>query len=250
MSVVGAELCNTRPGPRLWSPVVTTCAPLYTACTGVMYTEFHQTLHLQSLVTARTMRCYSLASLLTVITLISSVLAVKTSKNDSLQPYKFVKPLKDLEDIFKKASDDEKEDVVEEDIKVEESDEVPDKIQSRSGEAHPLRNDLKNPLMSDELSPPDVKSESLPQPSPLSQSRMRNRQRTSSTFRERMSNHKTDEEEKEEKEELEEVDDETDKSAEKTPVAEPLRAPMPEEYYYYDDYPSSCEKGNLQSQVS
>merc|ERR1719422_3064023 len=136
--------------------------------------------------------------LLLVLVSLAPILAVKTSTNDYLQPYKFVKPLADLEELYKKSSEaketEESEDNDDAKVDLEESDDTPDVIQSRSGEAHPI-GDTKA-LMSDEMAPPapaKMEPETLPKAEPL---KMRNRQRTSSTnrheFRDRMSNHKLD----------------------------------------------------------
>merc|ERR1719297_169067 len=143
------------------------------------------------------MRC--LALLLAVAT----ATAVKTTTNDYLQPYKFVKPLKDLEDLYKKADTEAGEEDAVAELSAEEAEAAPDKLQSRSGEAHPV---AAAPLMSDELSPPAPKSESLPVAAALT---ARKRQRSSASsrhqFRDRMSNHKIEDEEEEEEEVEEEA---------------------------------------------
>ena len=66
-----------------------------------------------------------------------------------------MKPLKDLADLYQKAAEkkEDVDDLVEEEAK-ESEEVVPDVIQSRSGEAHPIEEKSKSPLMSDELSPP------------------------------------------------------------------------------------------------
>ena len=85
----------------------------------------------------------------------SGIVPSAAEKNDYLQPYKFVKPLKDLADLYQKAAEkkEDVDDLVEEEAK-ESEEVVPDVIQSRSGEAHPIEEKSKSPLMSDELSPP------------------------------------------------------------------------------------------------
>merc|ERR1719330_123465 len=176
------------------------------------------------------MRCSVQASLAITLALVASITAVKTTTNDYLQPYKFVKPLKDLEDLYMKTAEDKTE------LSDEDGDElVPDQIQSRSGEALVEA----EPLMTDNLSPP-AKAEPLPKPQPLT-SRKRQRVAASSRheLRDRMSNHKIDDEdEEEEEEEEEEVAEKKAEKDTKSPVAEALRSPRPpidnEEYYYYD----------------
>ena len=187
-------------------PPVTVHGTLYTVHSSFTRPSWSRA---QSLVTAPTMRC--LALLLAV----AAATAVKTTTNDYLQPYKFVKPLKDLEDLYKKADTEAEageEDAVAE-LSVEEAEEAeaaPDKLQSRSGEAHPV---AAAPLMSDELSPPAPKSESLPVAAALT---ARKRQRSSASsrhqFRDRMSNHKIEDEEEEEEIEVGEAEDEADVS--------------------------------------
>ena len=202
--------------------------------------EFHQGTRSQSpsqsLVTGLRMRCSVQASLAITLALVASITAVKTTTNDYLQPYKFVKPLKDLEDLYMKTAEDKTE-LSDDDSEVEADDGdelVPDQIQSRSGEALLEA----EPLMTDNLSPPaPAKAEALPKPQPLT-SRKRQRVAASSRheLRDRMSNHKIDDEEEEEEEEVAEKKEEKDT---KSPVAEALRSPGPpidnEEYYYYDD---------------
>merc|ERR1719264_839498 len=153
------------------------------------------------------MRCSVQASLAITLALVASITAVKTTTNDYLQPYKFVKPLKDLEDLYMKTADSEdKTELSDEDseVEAEDGDElVPDQIQSRSGEALTEA----EPLMTDNLSPPaPAKAETLPKPQPLT-SRKRQRVAASSRheLRDRMSNHKIDDEDEEEEEEEEEV---------------------------------------------
>merc|ERR1719264_2333834 len=121
------------------------------------------------------MRCSVQASLAITLALVASITAVKTTTNDYLQPYKFVKPLKDLEDLYMKTADaEDKTELSEEDAEVEaeDGDELfPDQIQSRSGEALMEA----EPLMTDNLSPPaPPKAETLPKPQPLT-SRKRQR---------------------------------------------------------------------------
>merc|ERR1719330_1317389 len=159
------------------------------------------------------MRCSVQASLAITLALVASITAVKTTTNDYLQPYKFVKPLKDLEDLYMKTAEDKTE------LSDEDADElVPDQIQSRSGEALVEA----EPLMTDNLSPPaPAKAEALPKPQPLT-SRKRQRVAASSRheLRDRMSNHKIDDEEEEEEEEEEEVAEEKAEKDTKSPVAE------------------------------
>merc|ERR1719264_735379 len=149
------------------------------------------------------MRCSVQASLAITLALVASITAVKTTTNDYLQPYKFVKPLKDLEDLYMKTADSEdKTELSDEDseVETEDGDElVPDQIQSRSGEALLEA----EPLMTDNLSPPaPARTEALPKPQPLT---ARKRQRVAASsrheLRDRMSNHKIDDEEEEEEEE-------------------------------------------------
>ena len=135
----------------------------------------------QSLVTGLRMRCSVQASLTITLALVASTTAVKTTTNDYLQPYKFVKPLKDLEDLYMKSAEDRTDNTHEAtEVEVNEDDAKmdPDKIQSRSGEAHPVDAE---PLMTDELSPPaPAKSESLPVAQALT---TRKRQRVAASSR-------------------------------------------------------------------
>ena len=122
----------------------------------------------QSLVRSHSMRCYLQIAVLAVLLALSLVTAEKSSKNDYLQPYKFVKPLADL-DLFMKAKEPaDNEDAVEEededeaegdDTKTETDSDSPDVLQSRSGEAHPL--------MSDDLLPPKPAEDPNPQVPPM-----------------------------------------------------------------------------------
>ena len=110
--------------------------------------------------------------------------AAKTT-DDYLQPYKFVKPLKDLEELYSKhapaaesRSDTGKEGRTEE---------VPSKLEKKI-------------LMTDELEVPDLATgdETLPRAQPLRDLKGRTRKRTSaSDSKARLDNHKTDESEDE-----------------------------------------------------
>merc|ERR1719365_447691 len=167
--------------------------------------------------------------------------AAKTT-DDYLQPYKFVKPLKDLEELYSKHApaaesrgDTGKEGRTEE---------VPSKLEKKI-------------LMTDELEVPDLATgdETLPRAQPLRDLKGRTRKRTSaSDSKARLDNHKTDESEDEvveaeddlEGEEMEVLPDvvaeRSGQAAKETggPKAEPLKGkPYYSDddyyYYYYDD---------------
>ena len=188
---------------------------------------------------------------LALLLLPSLALAAKTT-DDYLQPYKFVKPLKDLEDLYKAHSSapltvaqDRSDDVA----NLGEEEEKPSKFERKS-----------LLTMSDALEVPELLSgvdEDLPQAQALRDLKGRTRKRVQAPeTKARLDNHKTDEEEDTEEEMVgfeEKVEDEVvpDVVAERVgvaskeivagPKAEPLRSqPLyPEseyyEYYYYDD---------------
>merc|ERR1711892_992121 len=170
-------------------------------------------------------------------TCLASALAVKSTTNDYLQPYKFVKPLKDLEELYSKHRVREEEEKVEDEAVVPEAPVAPI-AESRSGEAHPVVEDEETkPLMTSDLSAPKKvdDSESLPKALPMTDMRNRSRKRISLEKKEekdRISNHRTHKTEEEKSEEEEE------KPA--GPKAEPYKGRPSEqeyydEYYYYDD---------------
>ena len=167
---------------------------------------------------------------------------VQTAKttDDYLQPYKFVKPLKDLEELYSKHAPaaESRSDTVK-------NEEEPSKLEKKI-------------LMTDELEVPDLVTgdEALPRAQPLRDLKGRTRKRTStSESKARLDNHKTDEEEDEEVEpeedlEAEEMEVLPDVVAERSgqaaketgPKAEPLKGKpyySDDEYYYYyydDEY--------------
>ena len=123
-----------------------------------------------------------------LILAIAPIQAAKTT-DDYLQPYKFVKPLKDLEELYSKhapAAESRSDTVTKE--------EVPSKLEKKI-------------LMTDELEVPDLATgdETLPRAQPLRDLKGRTRTRTSaSDSKARLDNHKTDEDE----DEVVEADDE------------------------------------------
>merc|ERR1711892_573159 len=129
-------------------------------------------------------------------TCLASALAVKSTTNDYLQPYKFVKPLKDLEELYSKHRVREEEEKVEDEAVVPEAPVAPI-AESRSGEAHPVVEDEETkPLMTSDLSAPKKvdDSESLPKALPMTDMRNRSRKRVSLEKKEekdRISNHRT-----------------------------------------------------------
>ena len=168
----------------------------------------------------------------------SNIQAAKTT-DDYLQPYKFVKPLKDLEELYSKhapAAESRSDTVTKE--------EVPSKLEKKI-------------LMTDELEVPDLATgdETLPRAQPLRDLKGRTRKRTSaSDSKARLDNHKTDEDEDEVVEadddlEADEMEVLPDVVAERSgevaeeaggPKAEPLKGkPYYSDddyyYYYYDD---------------
>merc|ERR1719350_976323 len=173
-----------------------------------------------------------------LLVLAPSLLRAAKTTDDYLQPYKFVKPLKDLEELYSKhapAAESRSETVKEE---------VPSKLEKKI-------------LMTDELEVPDLATgdEVLPRAQPLRDLKGRTRKRTSaSDSKARLDNHKTDETE----DEVVEVEDDLegedmevlpDVVAERSgqaakesggPKAEPLKGkPYYSDddyyYYYYDD---------------
>ena len=172
-----------------------------------------------------------------------SLLQAAKTTDDYLQPYKFVKPLKDLEELYSKhapAAESRSETVKE--ARTEE--EVPSKLEKKI-------------LMTDELEVPDLATgdEVLPRAQPLRDLKGRTRKRTSaSDSKARLDNHKTDETEDEVVEEEDDLEAEEmevlpDVVAERSgqaakeaggPKAEPLKGkPYYSDddyyYYYYDD---------------
>merc|ERR1719233_2377786 len=132
---------------------------------------------------------------------LATTLAVKSTTNDYLQPYKFVKPLKDLEELYAKHRVKEEEEKTEDEALVPEAPASPI-AESRSGEAHPVSDEAdKKLLMSSDLSAPKLSdSESLPQALPMTDMRNRNRKRVSlekAEEKDRISNHRTHKEEEE-----------------------------------------------------
>merc|ERR1711892_1017885 len=183
-------------------------------------------------------------------TCLASALAVKSTTNDYLQPYKFVKPLKDLEELYSKHRVREEEEKVEDEAVVPEAPVAPI-AESRSGEAHPVVEDEETkPLMTSDLSAPKKvdDSESLPKALPMTDMRNRSRKRVSLEKKEekdRISNHRTH------KTEEEKLEEEEEKPA--GPKAEPYKGrPSEQEYYdddeyyyddeYYDNLPEPTEK--------
>ena len=175
-----------------------------------------------------------------LILAIAPIQAAKTT-DDYLQPYKFVKPLKDLEELYSKHAPaaESRSDTV------EDEEEEPSKLEKKI-------------LMTDELEVPDLVTgdEALPRAQPLRDLKGRTRKRTStSESKARLDNHKTEEEEDEEVEpeedlEAEEMEVLPDVVAERSgqaaketgPKAEPLKGKpyySDDEYYYYyydDEY--------------
>merc|ERR1719225_587872 len=117
-----------------------------------------------------------------LILAIAPIQAAKTT-DDYLQPYKFVKPLKDLEELYSKHAPaaESRSDTV------EDEEEEPSKLEKKI-------------LMTDELEVPDLATgdEVLPRAQPLRDLKGRTRKRTSaSDSKARLDNHKTDETEDE-----------------------------------------------------
>ena len=163
-------------------------------------------------------------------------LSAKTT-DDYLQPYKFVKPLKDLESLYSQHAMAEDRSDQGANLKLVEE---PSKLERKV-------------LMTDELEVPGAEEESLPKALPLRDLKGRTRKRV-------LANHKTEEEAEveEDKEQLEEEKKVVDKKAESVepdvlqerrgnitdgPVAQPLKGKQPyyseDEYYYYyydDEY--------------
>merc|ERR1711936_707505 len=118
-----------------------------------------------------------------LIALAPSLLRAAKTTDDYLQPYKFVKPLKDLEELYSKhapAAESRSDTVTKEE-------ELPSKLEKKI-------------LMTDELEVPDLATgdETLPRAQPLRDLKGRTRKRTSaSDSKARLDNHKTDETEDE-----------------------------------------------------
>ena len=179
---------------------------------------------------------------LLLLALAPSLLQAAKTTDDYLQPYKFVKPLKDLEELYSKHAPPAES--RSETVKEARTEEVPSKLEKKI-------------LMTDELEVPDLVTgdEALPRAQPLRDLKGRTRKRTSaSDSKARLDNHKTDETEDEVVEaeddlEAEEMEVLPDVVAERSgqaakeaggPKAEPLKGkPYYSDddyyYYYYDD---------------
>merc|ERR1712223_1873352 len=168
--------------------------------------------------------------LLVILALAPTLVQAAKTTDDYLQPYKFVKPLKDLEELYSKHAPaaESRSDTV------EDEEEEPSKFEKKI-------------LMTDELKVPDLVTgdEVLPRAEPLRDLKGRTRKRTStSESKARLDNHKTEEEEVEEMEVLPDVVAERSGQAAKEtgPKAEPLKGKpyySDDEYYYYyydDEY--------------
>jgi len=160
------------------------------------------------------------------VCLVSVCLSVR-STHDYLQPYKFVKPLESLSDLYSEPEE------------TEENLPIVQIAQSRSGEALPLIEEDKEEkvednksLMSDEMFPPDL-TESLPEALPQKKSRSRKKveesedeETTKDKKEDRIGNHQS-------------VDNEEGKEKDTGPKAEAFKG-RPKAYYdddeyYYDD---------------
>merc|ERR1712223_374999 len=168
--------------------------------------------------------------LLVILALAPTLVQMAKTTDDYLQPYKFVKPLKDLEELYSKHAPaaESRSDTV------EDEEEEPSKLEKKI-------------LMTDELEVPDLVTgdEALPRAQPLRDLKGRTRKRTStSESKARLDNHKTWDLEAEEMEVLPDVVAERSGQAAKEtgPKAEPLKGKpyySDDEYYYYyydDEY--------------
>merc|ERR1719266_2665275 len=170
--------------------------------------------------------------------LLALPLLAAAAKDDYLQPYKFVKPLKDLEELYSKHSTapvaEARSDTG---ITIEEV--VPDTLERKI-------------LMTDALLAPE--EEGLPQAQPLRDLKGRTRKRVlASNTKTRLGNHKTEDDEEEEEAKEEEVDEIEEEEVEakvlpdvvaersgeavvkEGPKAEPLKG-KPGSYYGEDEY--------------
>jgi len=163
-----------------------------------------------------------LAPLVLVVVSLQLVSASATNKMDYLQPYKFVKPLEDLDQIF---ADTKTDALGEVDEKAEDTLEQPI-AEARSGEAAPLDID---DLMTASLSAPEPVAEKL-----VDNVGLRSRKKKTTTSS--PTTQKSDQ-----KQRSASVDQEMEAAESAEPRMAPLRSrrlpPRPEDeyYYYYDD---------------